>query len=69
MMANDRRGLDDDGELKIARRSLQRAPVGHWRHQKAEVRAVSGEQERISDEALDPFRFALISADDGLDLL
>ena len=43
--------------------------MGHWRHQKAEVRAVSGEQVRISDEALDPFRSAPISAGDSLDLL
>ena len=28
MMANDRRGLDDDVELKITWRSLQRALMG-----------------------------------------
>ena len=66
-MVNDRRGLDDDGKLKIAPRSLQRAPMGRWRHRKAEVRAGEGggwEQAKISDEALAP-----ISAGDSLDLL
>jgi len=72
MMVNDRRGLDDDGKLKIAPRSLQRAPMGRWQHRKAEVRAGEGggwEQAKISDEALDPFRSAPISAGDGLDQL